>query len=49
MARSVGQLADEVRNLRNAEELQQVDAILVDLDRRDTEVERVWLEGSRHR
>jgi hypothetical protein len=49
MAKSVEQLKDEVRNLRDAEKPQLVDAILVDLDKPDPEIDQVWAEEARRR
>ncbi len=49
MAKSVGKIAEEVRELPATEKLRLVDTILSDLDKPDPEIDRVWAEEARKR
>lgn len=49
MAKSVEKIAQEIRELPDAEKLRLVDAILTDLDKPDPEIDRSWAEESRKR
>ncbi len=49
MAKTVDKLAAEIHDLPDVEKLHLVDAILVDLDKPDPEIDRVWVEEARKR
>ena len=49
MAKTVDKLTEEIRVLPDTEKLQLVDAILADLDKPDTEIDRIWAEEARKR
>jgi putative addiction module component (TIGR02574 family) len=42
-------IAAEIHSLPDIEKLQLVDAILTDLDKPDTEIDRIWAEEARKR
>ncbi len=49
MAKTVDRLTEEIRVLPDTEKLRLVDSILVDLDKPDAEIDRIWAEESRKR
>jgi putative addiction module component (TIGR02574 family) len=49
MAKTANKIAVEIRGLPDAEKLRLIDAILVDLDKPDPEIDRVWAKESRKR
>jgi putative addiction module component (TIGR02574 family) len=49
MAKSIDQLAAEIRNLPDKEKLQLVDAILEELVKPDPEIDRIWADEARER
>src|SRR4029434_87371 len=49
MAKSVDKIAQEIRELPDAEKLRLVDAILTDLDKPDPEIDRIWADEARQR
>jgi putative addiction module component (TIGR02574 family) len=42
-------LVSEIRSLPEEEKLKVLDALLTDLDRRDSEIDRVWADEARRR
>jgi len=49
MAKTADQLSSEIHDLPDIEKLRLVDSILVDLDRPDPEIDKVWAEEARKR
>lgn len=49
MAKAVEKIAAEIHDLSDVEKLRLVDTILVELDRPDPEIGRIWAEESRKR
>jgi putative addiction module component (TIGR02574 family) len=49
MAKKVEKLAEEIHELTDIEKLRLVDAILMDLDKPDPEIDRVWAVEARKR
>ena len=49
MAKTVDKLESEIHRLPDEEKLRLVDAILVDLDKPDPEIDQVWAEEARKR
>ena len=49
MATTADDLASEIRALPDAEKLRLVDAILMDLDKSDPEIDRIWADEARKR
>jgi len=49
MSSTADQLEQEIKSLPDIEKLRLVDAILADLDRPDTEIDRIWAEEARKR
>ena len=49
MARAMDKLTAEIHHLPDADKLRLVDAILLDLDRPDPEIDKVWAKESRKR
>ena len=49
MSSTADKLEQEIKSLPDVEKLRLVDAILVDLDRPDPEIDRIWAEEARKR
>ena len=49
MTKTAEKLAKEIHSLSDIEKLQIVDSILVDLDKPDPEMDRIWAEEARKR
>jgi len=49
MMKITEKIASEIHSLPDIEKLQLVDAILTDLDKPDTEIDRIWAEEARKR
>lgn len=49
MGKTVDKLAAQIHGLPDVEKLRILDAILIDLDKPDPEIDRVWAEEARKR
>jgi len=49
MSTTADKLVSEIRDLPDVEKLRLVDAILMDLDKPDPEIDRIWAEEARKR
>jgi putative addiction module component (TIGR02574 family) len=49
MSSTADKIEQEIRSLPDIEKLRLVDAILADLDRPDSEIDRIWAEEARKR
>ena len=49
MTKTTEKLASEIHSLPDVEEMRLVDAILIDLDKPDPEIDRIWAEEARKR